>query len=151
MTKTEKAAQYFANLEKRLTAAVIAAENRTLTQARYELEQASLGTLTPSDLRRLDHPYAKRHGRARRDPAILNRKSGETATAWRLRPSRKVSGGTRGRVVNRSRAAQWIKRAGEPASKQVVRPVIARVLRRIRGERQRRLRTAIQSVLKEGK
>lgn len=149
MTRSARAATYFDTFAARLTAAVVSAENRTLTEAKYELEQASAGTLAPADLRRLDHPYAKRHGAARRNPAILNRKSGETARKWRKVASRAVRGGTRGRVTNRSKAAQWIKRAGEPASSQVERPVIARVRARILASRTRRLKAAVQSVLKD--
>lgn len=40
------------------------------------------GDLTPADLRSLDHPYARRHGTALRDPHRVNRQSGDFQAAW---------------------------------------------------------------------
>lgn len=144
-----EAAQRFAGLEQRLREVVRAAETRSLRSARYELEQASRGTLSPSDLRRLDHPYARRHATARRDPAILNQRTGRLARSWRLVAVKTTKQGTRGSVINRAPSAKWIKSGGSGASKMVTRPIIERVRRRIRRERKSRLRSAIRSVLKE--
>lgn len=151
-----EAAQRFAGLEQRLREVVRAAETRSLRSARYELEQASRGTLSPSDLRRLDHPYARRHskdrsfgGSALRDPAILNQRTGRLARSWRLVAVKTTKQGTRGSVINRAPSAKWIKSGGSGASKMVTRPIIERVRRRIRRERKSRLRSAMRLVLKE--
>lgn len=147
-TNAAQAAKLFRSLRSRLTQAVIAAETKTLVVAKYELEQATAGTLTPSDLRRLDHPYAKRHGQALRDPAITNRKTGELNRSFRRGRVVRVAGGTRGAVTNRARSVAGIKAGGAPSSPMVKRPLTLRVLKRIQPERKRRLQAAIKNSLR---
>lgn len=153
MSRVEQAAQGFAALETRLLLAVRTAESLTLTRARYELEQASRGTYTPRQLRQMDHPYARRHGQALRDPAILNQRSGLLARSWRVLSVRAIRRGprrgTRGSVINRSSSAGWIASGGKGSSKMVQRPIIERVERRISGPRQERIQNAIRSVLRD--
>lgn len=43
----------------------------------------SSGGLTERDLRRLDRPYAKRHGSPRLNPDFVNRQSGVFQASWR--------------------------------------------------------------------
>lgn len=147
-TNAAQAARLFRSLRSRLTQAVIAAETKTLVVAKYELEQATAGTLTPADLRRLDHPYAKRHGEALRDPAITNRKSGELNRSFRRGRVVRVAGGTRGAVTNRAKSVAGIKAGGSPSSAMVKRRLVRRVLKRIQPERTRRVKSAINHVLK---
>ena len=148
-TSTAQGAALLASLHARLLTAVKVAETQSLEAARYELEATSRGTLSPGDLRRLDHPYARRHGSPLRNPAILNQKSGETARSWHTSPVSETSEGTQGSVVNRSPAAKWIKSGGKGSSKMVERPIVEHVKSRIRAEREARLASAIKSVLKE--
>lgn len=147
-TNAAKAARLFRSLRAQLTQAVIAAETSTLVVAKYELEQATAGTMTPADLRRLDHPYAKRHGRALRDPAITNRKSGELNRSFRRGRVVRVAGGTRGAITNRAKSVAGIKAGGTADSAMVERPLVQRVQKRIQTERTRRVKSAINHVLR---
>ena len=42
----------------------------------------SSGPLSTAELRRRDHPYARRHGAPQEDPAAINRQSGAFLAAW---------------------------------------------------------------------
>ena len=46
------------------------------------LKLRSRGGLSPADLRRLDHPYARRHGSPLLDPSVVNRDRGDFEEGW---------------------------------------------------------------------
>lgn len=66
--------------------------------------QRSSGTASPAQLRREDHPYARRHGAPRRDPAIINRNRGVFFAAWRSATS-----GLTGQIINDSDVADFLR------------------------------------------
>ena len=68
------AADLRANLEE--------AESRNLQDLFETALRFSSGPLSTAELARMDHPYARRHGKAKEDPAVINRQSGAFLAAW---------------------------------------------------------------------
>jgi hypothetical protein len=54
----------------------------TLLDLQAEAVKATSGTLTPADLRRQGHPYAKRHGSPGLNPNVVNVGSGTLRASW---------------------------------------------------------------------
>ena len=133
------ALRMFEGLERRLVQHVIEAETLNLEDARAMLVQASSGTATEADLRREDHPYARRHGTARRDPSLINARSGRFRRAWRSRRPQRAG---RGRVVSRVRNFDPKARYMFGTKLMLPRPIIARVARQLAPVRRLRLRRA---------
>lgn len=75
-----------------------------------EAVQLSSGTATPQQLRRDDHPYARRHGRIRAPyhHALINRQSGAFAARWRKEPAEETAGGFEAAVVNDDPKGPWL-------------------------------------------
>lgn len=67
-----------------LPEALETAEKASLLEGLDLAHQFSAGTLTPSDLSRLDHPYARRHGQPLLDPNVVNRQSGTFFSSWEI-------------------------------------------------------------------
>jgi hypothetical protein len=135
----ERALRLFTGLERRIGRYVVIAETQTVADARQMLMEASSGTLTESDLRRLDHPYARRHGTAKKDPSIINVRSGRFKRSWsalnpRLRARRVTS-----RVRNRDPKARFM----FGTELMLPRPIVQRVAKQIRPIRRYRLRRAL--------
>lgn len=87
-----------ASLDKDIQKAVdqeVKAAARKASQAvkKVAREQFS-GTDTPADLRRKDHPYAKRHGSPLQDPAKVNKQTGRAYYAWQADPVEQSPGKT---------------------------------------------------------
>lgn len=66
--------------------------------------ERSSGTASEAQLRREDHPYARRHGAPRRDPSIINRHRGVFYAAWRS-----VSAFSAGQIINDSDVANFMR------------------------------------------
>lgn len=124
--------------------AVTAAEAEALADAKREALASSSGPLTRRDLRRMDHPFARRHGQARADPEIVNKGSGDFYRAWQTEAITATGDGTEGRLFNDSPSAHWLSRGGQGGSRMVARPVIARIKRLIQPERKRRTLAALK-------
>lgn len=129
----------FSGLERRLTQRVIEAESLSLEDAKVMLVQASSGTATEADLRREDHPYARRHGTAKREPGIINTRSGRFRRAWRSRRPQRAG---HGRIVSRVRNYDPKARYMFGTKLMLPRPIIQRVARQLRPIRRLRLRRA---------
>lgn len=80
----------FREAARRLPEAVMDAERTSLAQLEAAAIRRSQGPLQPQDLKRLGHPYARR--RVRLNPDVINKWSGEFASAWKTDPP-KFSGG----------------------------------------------------------
>lgn len=59
---------------------------RVTRLALTEARQLSSGDATPQQLAREDHPYARRHGRPKRRPDLINRQTGTFHDAWGIVP-----------------------------------------------------------------
>lgn len=114
----------------------------TLRETREFAVQMSSGDVKEDELRRMGHPYAKRHYRngkwgSRRndapaipfgDAAIINDQTGQFRGGWKTEgPNTSPSGGLMGRVYNDTKHASLIEAAGNPDSKQIKRPIEAAV------------------------
>lgn len=77
----EAAARKFTEAARRLPEAVKRAEAASLSDLEKAAIARSQGSLQPSDLRRMGHPYAKR--RLRLNPDIINKVTGRFVEGWR--------------------------------------------------------------------
>ena len=122
-----KAAAFVADIEEKFYAALKAAEERNAAAVKDELVRHSSGTLTYADMRRMDHPYAKRHGTALVYAAVLNAHERQIADGWKIVGPR----AERSRIVTKigvsGEHARYIAQAGGPGSKMLPRPIIDRV------------------------
>lgn len=74
--------------------------DRTANDALAAAIRWSSGTASPADLRREDHPYARRHGAPRRNPRRVSRQSGAFVARWARSPVRETDGGFSASVTN---------------------------------------------------
>lgn len=72
----------------------------TLAEGQRIAIRHSSGTLTEADLRRLDHPYALRHGRPQQDPDVINERTGNFRRGWTTSGPTAASGGYQGAIFN---------------------------------------------------
>lgn len=63
----------------------------------------SSGTFSLAFLAAMDHPYARRHGRPRLDPAMINEQSGAFKEHWKTERT-----GEGARIKNEDPKAQWL-------------------------------------------
>lgn len=119
------------------------AESATIRQASREATRLNSGTLSYSDLRRLDHPYATRHGGSRvpGDPAIINRHTGNYERAWKLYFGNWIGSGLVNRLVNDSKVADFLDKG---TRLMIARPTVERVYERIAYDRARRINDVIE-------
>ena len=141
---TKDIAHALESFSARSRSAVAAAEGKALEDAKREALASSSGPLTKRDLRRMDHPFARRHGQALTDPEIINKGGGDFYRDWQTEPVTATGDGTEGRLFNDSKSAHWLSRGGKGKSKMVARPVIARIKRLVQPERKRRTLAALK-------
>ena len=136
---TGRALKLFDGLEKRLIAAVIAAEAITLEDAKKEALRASSGTLSTKALRRMRHPYARRDPQTPLDPGLINAQSGRFRRSWRTRRPRRSGRKITSKLRNSDPKGKWMR----GTSKMIERPVLVRIAKAIRPIRRYRLRQAV--------
>jgi hypothetical protein len=135
----ERALKLFSGLERRIVNQVLTAEKLTVDDAKTMLVAASSGTLTESDLRRLDHPYARRHGVAKKDPEIINKRGGRFSRSWSTLSPRARTRRVHSRVRNLDPKARYM----FGTELMLPRPIVQKVAREIRPIRRYRLRRAL--------
>lgn len=92
------------DLERDLAQAMDEAADEALNLAR----RYSSGTFPMPALRRMGHPYARRHGTPRRDPSIINAQTGQFVKAWKKRHIVIQGGEVIAQVVNESPHAAFL-------------------------------------------
>ncbi len=143
---TRDIASALESFSSRSRSAVAAAEAEALADAKREALASSSGPLTRRDLRRMDHPFARRHGEALEDPEVINQGKGDFVRAWSTSSVSASGEGTEADLTNDSQSAHWLSRGGLGKSRMVARPVIARVARLISESRRIRTMEAFRSV-----
>lgn len=98
-----------------LTRGVRRALKETLSLA----QEMSSGSMTDKDYRLLDHPFARRHGVALSNPAIINIHSGEFLEAWSISLPDMSSSEIAGRVWNDAPVTEFL----EGTTKMLPRPI----------------------------
>lgn len=137
------------SLPERLAAAVVAAEQESLDEAQRQLLRQSEGQLSPADMRRMGHPFARRDPQTPIDPAVINVGAGDFLRGYFQEPVVASEQGTEGAVINDSESAGWIASGGHGKSRMVERPIIEVVSERIKKPRRERAKRAYSEVLKE--
>lgn len=91
------------------------AVSRSLTKGKNEARRMSSGPLSLAELRRRDHPYARRHGGGlwsvmpKRTPAVINVQTGAFRDAWATDRPRADDRTVTGRLSNQDRVADWLR------------------------------------------
>lgn len=99
----------FADLGRQLQAKAEQAVKKTLEDLKAEAVAATSGSLSPADLRRLDHPYARRHGVPGLDPDTLNVGTGALRASWQTEGPLYEGGVLTGRLFNTDpKAGDWL-------------------------------------------
>jgi hypothetical protein len=106
----------------------------------------SSGPYSLAALRRMGHPYARRHAAAPLDPAVINLQTGRFAASWRLES---VGGGLIGgmRVVNDAPYAGYLE---EGTSRMIRRPIEEKILAENEGLLMRNMNLALERALEVG-
>lgn len=143
-TSSRQLAAALRQLPRALEAAAADATAPLQQLAHAALIERSSGTLTAQDLAQLDHPYARRHGRALRDSARINRRTGRFAAGWEMLPAERGRGVVRRRIVNRTDRARWMHGTRYMVERPLTRVVALALRRRLLS----RLKMAIRSTWK---
>ncbi|WP_394794869.1 hypothetical protein [Armatimonas sp.] len=140
---TRRALRVFEGLEKRIREATAKAEAHAQEDAKRELMEASSGGLSTAELRRRDHPYARRHGTAREDPEVINEQTGKFKRSWRATRPTRTGNRLRSRIRNTDPKAKFM----HGTTAMLLRPIIRRVKRRIRRIRRYRLQRGLWAAI----
>ena len=143
--KPDAAARELKRQAARLVEELKAAERLSLLDAHSEAVRLSSGTLTEEDLRRLDHPYATRHGSPRLAPGIINAQSGEFRAGWVARGPTQRGDVIRSTVQNLAPVAKYLEKGTEVM---FARPLPELVEAELAPRRLRRIRAAVERALK---
>lgn len=131
-----------ARLEHEMRAAAEDAADAVLAAA----VRLSSGTLSLGDLAAEDHPFARRHGRPRRDPGVLNVQSGVFRASWERTPVRREGDALRVDVWNVDPKARQFLEPGTGAM--FARPVDERALQATEPYLERRFARAMADALR---
>ena len=82
--------------------------DRAIDDGLEEARRRSSGRYSLTDLARMDHPYARRHGSPRLDPSVINSQSGVFRSAWRGDNPMATDGAVSGRIFNDSAVADYL-------------------------------------------
>lgn len=92
-----------------LEAGALEAARDVAGRAYERARELSRGGYASRDLRRLDHPYARRHGSPKLDPAVVNYGRGVFFGGWRVRtPQRYANDTIQGAVLNEAPQAPYL-------------------------------------------
>lgn len=136
------------SLPERVVEAVVAAEQESLDEAQKLLLRQSEGELSPADMRRMGHPFARRDPQTPIDPSVINVGAGDFLHGYFQEPVEATEQGTEGAVVNDSESAGWLASGGHGKSKMVERPIVAVVTERVNEPRRERVKRAYTEVLR---
>lgn len=139
-----EAAAWFEQSAQDFDADFRSAEERTLDDLYGVAVELSSGTLTPKDLRRMDHPYAKRHGAPKLNPGIINAQSGDFRGAWEREEPKADGDGLTSALYNTDpKAEKWL----QPGTKfMVARPIDAAIEERVAPRREARIEHALDKL-----
>lgn len=126
-----------------------AASGRELLERAIE---NSSGTLSPADLRRQDHPYARRHGEPRQDPDVVN--VGKTRVfqhSWHLDGPRVEGGTVRTAIFNTDPKGGYLEQRNPPPSTTTMfaRHPHEKAARETARNRRARLRAAVRDTFRD--
>lgn len=136
------AANWVNTIRARLIRAVVAAESASLVSAKVAAVVVSSGDLTPKDLARAGHPFARRAPNAAFDPSVINKQTGRFAASWRVVPPTVSGDSVVSGLVNTDLNKIYL----QGTSRMVPRPVAANIARRVNPNRARRLSAAFRKV-----
>lgn len=117
-------------LEREVREAEKAAAQHALQIARM----LSSGPYSSAQLRRMGHPYSAARPRPPADPAIINRQTGRFLAGWRIQGPRKTTKGLVTKLINDAPQAARLDRG---TSRMIARPIRARIMALLAGERRR--------------
>jgi hypothetical protein len=121
-------------------------EEKTAKEGVAYAKRRSSGKRSLNELARkkLDHPYAKRHGKPRLDPSIINSQSGEFRSSWEIQEGNTLEAGIA--IVNFSPSAGYLE---EGTKYMFARPIDEKILEHLRKVRPINLSNAIERATKQ--
>lgn len=143
MAQFKDAARDLKRFQQRLVRSIQEAEARTAKSGLEIARKQSSGTTSTAQLRKEDHPYAKRHGSPKRDPSTINVQSGAFRAEWHIQTGRSLEDGPA--IVNYSKVAGFLQ-AGTPTMFE--RPVELVVIAKLQTIRPRNLDQAVAKATK---
>lgn len=124
MTGTpDEIAAFFRQAADRLPAELLQAEADNLRTVLESARDHSSGPYSTAMLRRMGHPYARRHRRASLDPGVINVQSGMFLAAWTAYPPVMSGDSIRSQVRNDSAHADFMK----GTRTMIPRPIVSKV------------------------
>lgn len=139
LNELRKAAYELEKYGKRLVREIGKAEVDTAKVGLRVAVKQSSGKVSSLQLRREGHPYARRHGKPKRDPQIINSQSGEFRREWHIALGKNLDEGPA--IVNFSSIAGFLQ---EGTPKMFARPVENVVIAELRKIRPANLAKAIE-------
>lgn len=115
---------------------------KAVIAGKRQAQKQSSGRASYAQLRAEDHPYARRHGMAKRDPAIINKHRGLFYIGWAYELG---ADGLSARIVNRSDVADFM----GGTDKMLPRPIEGDVAAFTHQEAQRLINSTIQKALQK--
>jgi hypothetical protein len=141
---------WFRRAADRLAFRIAEAEALTQQQAYETAVEYSGGRLSLAVLAEMDHPYARRHGSPRLNPAYINTQSGGFLAGWRKEPGERKGDVLTHTVHNVSEVAPYLEQLDPGTeSRMVPRPLPEAVLASLEPLRSVRLQLAIQRAIEE--
>lgn len=146
MDPADEIAAWLEGVAEALPREVAAAEAESGRDLLETARLLSSGPLSAEDLERQDHPYARRHGSARRDPGVINVQSGDFQAAWTQEGPTEAESGLETAIWNEDPKAVFLDRGTRTM---FGRPVADRVLAEVGPRRLGRLQEAIDRALSD--
>lgn len=138
MSAFRDAAKDLKRFKQKLVKQLEEAEAKTAREGLKIARKQSSGSVSTSQLRKEDHPYAKRHGSPKRDPSTINVQSGEFRAEWHVQIGNSLDDGPA--IVNYSRVARFLQ---EGTTTMFARPVEAVIIAKLQSIRPRNLDQAV--------
>jgi hypothetical protein len=127
----------FRRLSQDLVGAIRRAEDKSAAKGLQIAKDFSSGTKSLAQLRREDHPFAKRHGRPLDPPEVINSQTGEFRAAWKV-IAQTVKGMPVPAIVNQNWKANFLKGGTKYMFNRPVDESVGKVLEPIRIENLKR-------------
>ena len=119
------------------------AEQRTVDDALVIAEGLSSGPHSTADLRRMGHPYARRHGKPLLNPAIINAQTGTFRASWDGESPRPDGDGLTAAIFNTDPKAELLQSGTRTM---FARPIDAQIEEDLAPRREARLERALDKL-----
>ena len=143
MRSLDQAARELKKFSQRVEKGIIKANGQTAKVGLKEAIKQSSGRKTAAQMRKADHPYAKRHGQPLWDPSTINVGKGSFKRDWHVQDGGNLRNGIA--IVNYNPVAKFL---ADGTKKMFARPLEAKVILAMSKVSQSNLDKAVNSAMK---